>query len=113
MYRPKDINELRTPAMLLTPTFERINGVRTPGYSESSEVIYCNFKTYGGTESTVNGIISYIDTALVTTWYRPDITADCAIKLESGAIFRIISPPENVEEQCQYLQFKVERVKGK
>ena len=112
MYRPKGINELRTAVQLLQPAFKKYNGVNNPTYGNSGEVIYCNFKSYGGTENAVNGVISYIDTALVTTWYRPDIKADCAIKLESGAIYRIISPPENVEEQGQYMTFKVERVKG-
>lgn len=112
MYRPKEINELRTAVRLLQPVYAEYNGVQTPSYPETGEVIYCNFKSCGGTESAVNGVISYIDTALVTTWYRPDIRADSAVKLDSGAVYRIISPPENVEMQGQYLRFKVERVKG-
>ena len=111
-YRPKEINELRTAVQLLQPTYTDYNGVQKPAYPATGDVIYCNFKSYGGTESTVNGVISYIDTALVTTWYRSDIKADSAIKLESGTVYRIISPPENVEMQGQYLRFKVERVKG-
>ena len=112
MYRPKGINELRTAAQLLQPAYTEYNGVQKPTYPERGDVIYCSFKNYGGTEKAVNGIISYIDTALVTTWYRPDIKADSAIKLESGAVYRIITPPENIELQGQYICFKVERVKG-
>lgn len=119
MYRPKGINELRTAAQLLKPTaptgggtYTQYNGVNVPNYPATGEVIYINFKSYGGTENAVNGVISYIDTALITTWYRSDITADCLIKLESGAKYRIISPPENVELQGRYMTFKVERVKG-
>lgn len=122
MYRPKEINELRTPAMLLiptattgsgaTPAYSSYNGVRTPNYPSTGDIIYINFKSYGGTETAVNGVISIIDTAMVTTWYRPDIKANCRIKLEDGAIYEIISEPEDIEEQKMYLRFKVERVKG-
>lgn len=122
MYRPKGIKELRTAAMLLiptattgtgaTPAYSTYNGVRVPNYPATGDIIYINFKSYGGTETTVNGVISVLDTALVTTWYRTDIKANCRIKLDSGAIYEIISEPENIEMQGQYLQFKVERVKG-
>lgn len=120
MYRPKGINELRTPAQLLIPAYTTgtppasttYNGVVCPQYSTTGEQIFINFKSYGGTESTVNGVISVIDTALVTTWYRADIKANCRIKLESGAVYEIISEPENIEMQNKYLTFKVERVKG-
>ena len=61
---------------------------------------------------TVNGVYSVIDTASVTTWYRPDITANCRILREDGAIYEIINEPENIEMQNTFLQFKVRRVKG-
>ena len=77
MYRPKAINELRTPVKLLVPTYTRYNGVATPTYPKDGDVIFVNWKTYGGTEQTVNGVYSIRDTADITTWYRPDIKANC------------------------------------
>lgn len=120
MYKPKSIKELRTPAQLLIPAYTtgtpavptKYNGVTVPQYPATGETIYINFKSYGGTESAVNGVISVIDTALITTWYRSDIKANCRIKLESGAVYEIISEPENIEMQNKYLTFKVQRVKG-
>lgn len=120
MYRPKGIKELRTPAELLIPTYTTgtpavattYNGVVVPQYPLSGDTIYINFKSYGGTETSTNGIISIIDTALITTWYRADIKANCRLKLSSGAVYEIISEPENIEMQNKYLTFKVERVKG-
>jgi hypothetical protein len=122
MYRPKQINELRTAAMLLIPTattgtgakpaYSTYNGVRVPNYPTTGDIIYINFKSYGGTETTVNGVISVIDTAHVVTWYRSDIKANCRLKLDNGAVYEIISEPENIEMQGQYISFKVERVKG-
>ena len=111
-YRPSTINELRTPAKLLKPTYTEYNGVRTPTYPADGDLIFVNFKTYGGTEQTVNGICSIIDTADVTTWYRPDITAGCRIKLASGAIYEIANEPENCDMLNQFCEFKVQRVKG-
>ena len=112
MYRPKAINELRTAVKLLKPTYTTYNGVATPTYPKDGDVIFVNWKTYGGTEQTVNGVLSIIDTADITTWYRPDIKADCRLLRQDGKIYRIISEPENTDDNNIFLEFKVERVKG-
>lgn len=113
MYTPKDTYELRTAAELFSaPTITTYNGVRTKTYSETGEKIFVNWKSRGGTETNVNGIISILDTAVVTTWYRPDITSGARLKLEDGRIYDIISEPENIEERNIFLQFKVQRAKG-
>ena len=112
MYRPKAINELRTAVKLLKPTYTKYNGVATPTYPTDGDVIFVNWKTYGGTEQTVNGVLSIIDTADITTWYRPDVKADCRLLREDGKIYRIISEPENTDDNNIFCEFKVERVKG-
>ncbi|MBP0978704.1 MAG: phage head closure protein [Oscillospiraceae bacterium] len=113
MYTPKDTYELRTAAELFSaPTITTYNGVSTKTYSETGEKIFVNWKSRGGTETNVNGIISILDTAVVTTWYRPDITSGARLKLEDGRIYDIISEPENIEERNIFLQFKVQRAKG-
>lgn len=115
IYSPKEMQQLRTAAKLLTPKAEtQTLGVYRATY-EDKGTIFCNWKTYGGTtvtgERAVDGIISVIDTATVTTWYRPDITSKCRIKL-GDAVYEIINEPENIEQQNRVLQFKVRRVKG-
>lgn len=113
LYRPKSMDELRTPVQLLIPTGNgKYNGVTRSTYPTSGEVIFCNWKSYGGTETTVNGLVSILDTANVVTWYRPDVKANCRLMLEDGRIYEIISEPEDVEMQHRYLAFKVQRVKG-
>ena len=112
MYRPNEAAEMTTPMILQIPTQVSYNGVRTNTFTDASGTVFCNFKTYGGTEQTVNGIYSIIDTADVTTWYRPDITAGCRIKLASGAIYEIANEPENCDMLNQFCEFKVQRVKG-
>ena len=105
------MQQLRTAVKLLAPKAEtQTLGVYRATY-EDKGTIFCNWKTYGGTEQTVDGVYSVIDTATVTTWYRPDITSKCRVKL-GEAVYEIINEPENIEQQNRVLQFKVRRVKG-
>lgn len=112
MYKPKTIDELRTPVKLLTPTYTKYNGVNRPTYPADGDVIFVNWKSYGGTETTVNGVYSILDTANITTRYRPDITANCRLLREDGKIYEIKSEPEDTDLNHKYLTFKVERVEG-
>lgn len=101
------------PVLLLQPIYETVKGVRKKTYPETGELIYCSFKTFGGTESNVNGVYSIVDTANIETWYRPDIKSDCAIKLcDSGAVYEIMNEPENINMRNQYCKFKAKRIKG-
>lgn len=112
-YKPKSINELRTPVQLLIPTATtKVNGVSRHTYPATGDIIFVNWKTYGGTESSVNGLFSVIDTADITTRYRGDITVKCRLLREDGKIYEIVSEPENCDLNNKYLEFKVERVKG-
>ena len=113
MYRPT--SEMTTALILQKPSgISSYNGVRTnTGYTDDSHVIYANFKTYGGTETQVNGVLEIIETAEVVCWYRPDIASNCRIKrADNGAVYEILNEPENIELRNQFLKFKVRRVKG-
>lgn len=113
MFRPPEANQMTTPLILQVPTQTKYNGVRTNSYTDVDDVIFANFKTYGGTESVVNGILQIIETANIVCWYRPDITAGCRIKRTSdNAIFEILGEPENIEQRNMFLKFKVKRIKG-
>lgn len=72
----------------------------------------CKLENLRGTESTVNGVVSIVDTAQITTWYRPDIAANCRLLREDGKVYEVISEPENADMGNQFCTFKVERVKG-
>lgn len=113
IYKTKNAQEMRTPVKLLIPTgTQKYNGVNRPTYPTDGDVIFVNWKSYGGTETTVNGVYSILDTALITTWYRPDINANCRLLREDGAVYEIMNEPENIEMQNVTLTFKVQRVKG-
>ena len=103
------------PLALLVPTVTKTAGVETKSFPAVSDGIRINgnFRTYGGTDSEVNGVYSVIDTAVCETWYRPDITSACRIAvLNSGAVYEILGEPENIELRNQYLRIRLRRVQG-
>lgn len=106
---------LATPLMLLIPTYSNAYGVNTKTYPAIADgiLIYGSFKTYGGTERNVNGLYSIENTAVIKTWYRPDIKSDCRIGVPAtGEIYDILGEPENINMRNQYLQFKILQVRG-
>lgn len=99
------------PAIILTPDKnEKTKGVNTKKYKETG-MFFCSFRTFGGTEKTVNNLLAVENTAVIETWYRPDITSDCAIAVD-GVKYEIISPPENINMRNQVMKFKVRAIKG-
>lgn len=98
------------PAELLICTETRVKGVLTKTYTKTDD-IFISFKTFGGTESTSNGVTVVENTGVVQTWYRADITASCRLVI-GGLTHEILGTPENINMSNQYLQFKVRAVKG-
>ena len=123
-YRPTIDSPI--PLVLLTPVHEKARGVIKKNYKTIEEALaeldgkgncinlfFGSFKTYGGTEEVINGVYSITDTAIIETWYRPDIKANCRIaRANDKAIFDIINEPENINMRNQFLKLKVKRVKG-
>lgn len=107
-YRPSE--PFSTVVELLNPTYETVKGVQVKKH-EVVGAFCCSFKTYGGTETTTNGVLTVIDTANIETWYRPDITSASQIKLGTK-VYEVMGEPENIEQRNQFLKFKVRGVKG-
>lgn len=102
-----------TAIELYIPTYVNKKGVRTKVWPDEGIRLNCSFKTYGGTETTINDVYALENTAYVETWYRPDITANCRIKvLATGAFYEIMNTPENIDMRCQFSKFKVRAVQG-
>lgn len=100
------------PLFLFVPTYVKEKGSRKKVYPESGELIYCSFRSFGGTEVTSNDTLVIEDTVQIETWFRPDITAACKIKDENGKEYEIIGTPENINMRNQILKFKIRSVKG-
>lgn len=118
MFRPKAAEQMTTPFKLQQAIFTSVYGVNKKIYTTSEDTRFCNFKSKGGTDKTVNGVLVVEDTAEVTTWFDPDITSDCRIKLlisdddKNNPVYEIINEPENIELRNQFIKFKVRRIKG-
>lgn len=109
-YRPH--GPFNVPMLLLIPTIVTSKGSNKKIYPESGELIYCSFRTFGGTERTVNDALVIDDTAIVETWYRPDIKADCELVDTDGIKYEILGTPENINKRNQYLMFKIRAIRG-
>lgn len=112
MYRPS--TAFTTPFMILNPTStEKVNGKVVKVYPDEGDVIYTSFKTFGGSETLINDVVSVRDTANIETWYRPDIRSDTRLKrLSDGKFYEILGDPENIEMRNQFMKFKVEYSRG-
>lgn len=109
---PKSISKVKGVNRYEYPTIEEALAMKDEN-NNSINLFFGSFKTYGGTEKTVNGIYSIEDTANIETWYRPDIASNCKIaRASDNAIFDIINEPEDINQRHQFLKFKVRRVKG-
>ena len=109
-YRPAE--PFNVPMFIFIPEIKTVKGSRKKVYPENGELIFCSFKSFGGTEITSNDTLVIEDTAQVETWYRPDIKADCKLKDESGEEYEILGTPENVNMRSQTLKFKVRSIRS-
>ena len=115
MARFKPSAVFSVPMILLVPTYETVLGVNKKTFPAVKDGIRINgsFKAYGGTERDVNGLYSVDDTAIVETWFRPEIKSDCRIVLaETGEVYEILGKPEDIERRHQFLKFKVMAYEG-
>ncbi len=109
-YRPSI--PFSTPMYLFIPKYVTVKGSTKKVFPETGELIYCSFKSYGGTERTTNDLYTIEDTANIETWFRPDITSECVLDTPDGARYEIMNEPENINMRNQFLKFKIRRVKG-
>ena len=100
--------------LLMIPEYTTVKGSTKKLSEHSAGLIYCSFKTFGGTETKSDAGIVVEDTAVVETWYRPDIKADCILQSaeNENVRYEILGTPENINMRNQFLKFKVRRIGG-
>lgn len=108
----KNAKPFNVPIWLLKPETVTKKGSAKKVYPEEGELLFCSFRSFGGTETQVNGMTVIEDTVVIDTWYRPDITSDCRLRTENGNIYEILGTPENMGMSNKYLRFKVRRLGG-
>ena len=100
------------PMTVLKTTTARVNGVLVKARTDGRG-IYCSFRTFGGTERERDGVTVVEDTAVVQTWYGPDVLAGDALRREDdGSVWEILGTPEDVGMRHQWMQMKVRRAQG-
>lgn len=110
MYQPKQ--PFNVPAQVLTPTESRVNGVIVKSFADGIQ-FFCNVRSFGGTEKTVDGVYVLEDTQVIETWYNPAFTPKCRIKLlDDNSVWEVVGTPEDIERRHLYSVLKVRRVKG-
>lgn len=99
------------PIQLFIPTVQTIKGTLKKVYPTNGILINGTFRTFGGTEKIVNNLFVVDDTGTIETWYRPDITSDCRLRI-NNVNYEILGSPENIQMRNQYLLIKVRAIKG-
>ena len=107
-YKPLPFNVV---LVLQIPKTTTAKGSTKKTYIDAGK-IYCSFRTFGGTETTLNGVLSVENTAIVETWYNPEITSECRVKTADGGVYEILGTPENIEMRNQFLRFKIREIRG-
>ena len=100
------------PLFLLIPNIETVKGSPKKVYPSQGIMFFGSFRTFGGTERNENGLLVVEDTAVVETWYRLDIKADCRVRDSDGVEYEILGTPENIGMRNRFLKFKIRAVKG-
>ena len=101
--------------VLLVPTYSTEYGVTVKTFPEVSKGIRFNatFRTFGGTEITVNGAYSVEDTATIETWFMPQMKSDCrVVNMLTGNVYEVLGTPENIEGRNQYIMARLKAIKG-
>ena len=100
------------PLYVFIPKYVTAKGSTKKVYPETGELIYCSFRTFGGTEVVKNDVLTVEDTVIIETWFRPDIKSDCKIVDADGIEYEILGTPENINKRNQFLKFKIRAVRG-
>ena len=112
----KKLRPFSTPINVIIPTIRDEQGKDIKDYKNPAEkfLMFCSFKTFGGTETVNNGVITTLETAEITTYFDPRIKANCRIELaeSEGETFDILGAPEDLDKSHEIFKFKVQRVRG-
>jgi SPP1 family predicted phage head-tail adaptor len=106
--------DLRTRITFQSPTESMdAGGAQTQVYANiaTTPTVWAKWVHDHGQEGEQGNAIAAIARATVTVRYRSDIDASWQV-LSNGLSWKIISPPENVQNASRWTVFRVEQVKG-
>lgn len=103
------------PFKLLTPTTTKSKGVTVTTYPEPDDapLIFGSFRTFGGTETTINDVYTVEDTAQIDLWYDPRITATSRLyACDTGKTYEVLGSPEDINARHQFMALRVRAIGG-
>lgn len=105
----------QTPFLVPAKYFNAVEtvklGVVVKDYEKTGHDFYCSFRAFGGTETTVNGVLVVENTATIETWYTPNIKASTRIEID-GIQYELLTKPENIAMRNKWLRFKIRAIHG-
>lgn len=110
MYKPANIREFVTPAILKRTEVQKVNG-RTQKISVEVGTIRGKFKQKNSSELTANGLVVVKDDVQFVTWWKQDFKAGDVLII-GGIEYAIKGQPENVEMRSRYAVLSLERLEG-
>ena len=108
-YKPQ--TPFLVPAKYFNPTETMKRGVVVKSYEAEGHDFYCSFRSFGGTETNVNGVIVVENTATIETWFTTNIKA-CTQIVINGVRYELLTEPENIAMRNKWLRFKIRSIKG-
>lgn len=108
-YKPN--TPFNVPGLYYTCTEKMVKGSLVKQYAETGKTFYCSFRSFGGTESNVNGVTVVENTATIETWFDPNIRANCRIVI-AGVTYELLTEPENIAMRNKWLRFKIRAIRG-
>lgn len=110
---PQELDNLNVKFNLIKLKTEKVLGSDKVTEEKIGE-LFANYKSKGGTETTLNGKLVIEDTADIVTHWRPDLKSDCILeRVDDGARFEIVGEPEDYSFRHIALGFTIRRLKGK
>lgn len=110
MYKPANIREFVTPAVLKKATEVIINGHNQKTYTVIG-TIKGKFKQKTTSELNANGLSIVEDKISFITWWTNNLEAQDVLTI-NNIDYEIVGQPENVEMRGRYAVLTLHRIKG-
>jgi len=108
-----ELSNMITPIKIQIPKTTVVKGVTMKTFEDDDEIFNVSWKSKGGTEKQVDGIVVVEDTVEVTSWFNPKLATNCrVVNLTTNTVYEIYTPVENVDMRFQFCKFKCKSVNG-
>jgi SPP1 family predicted phage head-tail adaptor len=108
--KPFNVGELKTPITIQNPTINKDAGGAQSATWMDVAAVRCKWVNDHGTESTQSGADTFSQRATVMMRYLASVTSASSV-LKNGERWQVVSL-DDIQERHEYIELRVERVKG-